>query len=60
MKVIVTLDYWDGSRSRSKVVYLDQLDTTFLKLKLTEEGVASVTITNATKLGKIADMTEGS
>lgn len=53
MKVIATLDYIDGAESKSKLVYLDELNTTYLRLKLMEPGVASITITRADLLKKL-------
>jgi len=57
MKVIATLDYIDGSKSKSRRVYLDQLDTTYLRLKLCEPGVASITITRADLLTQLNMLT---
>lgn len=53
MKVIATLDYIDGKDSRSKLIHLDELNTTYLRLRLMEPGVASITITRADLLNKL-------
>lgn len=53
MKVLATLDYIDGAQSKTKLVHLDELNTTYLRLKLLEPGVASVTITRADLMQKL-------
>ena len=53
MKVLATVDYIDGSESRTKLVHLDELNTMYLRLKLVEPGVASITITRADLLSML-------
>lgn len=57
MKVIVTLDYWDGVRSKSsKPVELEDV-IGHLKFALNERGVASLTITRCDGLKRLAEAT---
>ena len=58
MKVIVTLDYYDGSQSKSKLVQLDSLDITFLKLTLMNKDVCGMTVTKLENLSRIMDKTK--
>lgn len=61
MKVIATLDYWDGRKSITKIVDVERVAASGqLLLMLQSQGVASITLTNVTKLDKIvAHLEEG-
>lgn len=56
MKVICTLDYVDGSKSKSRTMSVEQINTSFLLLTLMSKGVAGITITNVHRLDKLSDM----
>jgi hypothetical protein len=53
MKIIVTLDYWDGAKSKSKTMYAEDLTGNLIALTLIGKGVAGMTITNADSLKSI-------
>lgn len=53
MKIILTLDYWDGSKSKSKTMYAEDLTGNLIALTLMGKGVAGMTITNADSLKNI-------
>jgi len=56
MKVICTLDYYDGTKSKiSKPVELDSINTMSLRLTLCEAGVCSLTITRLDGLPRIME-----
>lgn len=56
MKVIATLDYWDGRKSITKIVDIERVAASGqLLLMLQGSGVASVTLTRLEKLDRIAD-----
>jgi hypothetical protein len=57
MKVQVTLDFYDGSKSKSKIVQLDSIETTFLKLTLMNKDICGMSITKVESLHKIMDKT---
>lgn len=50
MKVQITKDFWDGSKSKSKIVNLDGLSISALSFILMESGVAGITITRVENL----------
>lgn len=56
MKVICTLDYVDGSKGKSREMYIDQIDTSFLLMNLMSQSVAGLTITRVYRLDKLSDM----
>ena len=56
MRVIITKDYWDGSRSKTAKTDLDGFNMTQLAFLLMEKGVASITITQVENLQYMIDM----
>jgi len=54
MKVICTLDYIDGRKSKTRTLDIEQVDTSFLRLTMMQQGVAGITITNVHRLEKLA------
>lgn len=58
MRVIVTLDYWDGRNKVSKPIGLEEVIGS-LHMMLAEQGVASLAITRVEGLQKVADMANG-
>jgi hypothetical protein len=55
MKVLVTLDYYDGRLSKAGVRDLDQIDTMFLKLTLMQKDVCGMSITKHDGLMRAVD-----
>jgi hypothetical protein len=53
MKVSVTKDYWNGYRSITKEMNVEDIHGSKLALALSEKGVASITITRTMSLDKI-------
>lgn len=56
MRVVITLDRFDGSRSQGKELYLDGSGFTQLAFMLAEKSVAGATITKADVLNGIKQM----
>lgn len=52
MKITVTLDYLDGSKSKSVDMYADEFNGAFLVMRLATPGVAGITITTKEVLRK--------
>jgi len=59
MKVLVTLDFVDGARSKTSEVYLDVIDTSFMRMTLMQQGVCGITITRCDRLAKVAQQLKG-
>jgi hypothetical protein len=55
MKVLVTKDYYNGYRSITKEMHLEDITGSRLALVLCEDGVASITITRSVPLQKMID-----
>ena len=55
MKVQVTLDYWDGTRSKARDVDMEQISGRDLMFMMMEEGVAGITITKKLPVTKMVD-----
>lgn len=53
MKIQVTLDYIDGSKSKSADLWQDEFNTQWLLMRLSEPGVAGITITRKDILRKM-------
>lgn len=56
MKVMITLDRYDGSQSQSKEVDMEEIPMRQLVMYMTSADVASVTITKAQDLQKMVRM----
>ena len=52
MKIEVTLDKVDGSKSKSISMYADEFNTSFLVMNLAQPGNAGITITRKDVLTK--------
>ena len=60
MRVWITVDHVDGSRSKARgPFYVDEIDTTAIRLRLSEAGVSSITITRADLLRQVRQNQEG-
>lgn len=55
MKVIITLDRYDGSQSQLKQTTLDDLDTRALIYAMMEADVCGITITKDKNLNKVSE-----
>lgn len=55
MRVIITLDRYDGSQSQSKDVNMENIPMSQLVMYMTEADVASVTITKAQDVRKMVE-----
>ena len=53
MKILLTLDFWDGTLSKSKTMYSEDLNSSLISFELMRKGVAGITITNANSLKTI-------
>jgi hypothetical protein len=53
MKVAITLDYWNGQLSKSKIIDEEELTGQPIIFALLEAGVAGVTITKCNSLKSI-------
>jgi len=58
MRVWITLDHFDGSKSRTSKnpVYVDEIDLHGLLFHLNTKGVAGVTFTRADVLERLKDV----
>lgn len=54
MKVLITKDYWNGYRSLTREINLEDVSVRDLAFILSEKNVASITITRSMSLDKIA------
>lgn len=52
MKIQVTLDFVDGSKSKTADLWQDEFNTQWLLMRLSEPGVAGITITRKDVLNK--------
>jgi len=55
MQVIVTLDYYDGSKGKSIVVAAEDIPSRTLMFKMMESGVCGYTVTRLDTLGKLME-----
>lgn len=55
MKVMITLDKYDGSQSQSKEVHMEDIPMSQLLMYMTQGDVASVTITKAQDIRKMVE-----
>ncbi len=59
MKVEITLDFWDGSQSKTVTRSLDGTNITDLMFKLMSANVAGCTITKLIKVEKMIKKAKG-
>jgi hypothetical protein len=52
MKIMLTLDYWNGSLSKSKIIDEEQLTSHAIITALLQSGVAGITITKCDSIKK--------
>jgi len=55
LKATITLDRWDGSKSVSKTVYIEDIPMDQLRMYLMDQSTAAITITKEKSLIQIAD-----
>jgi hypothetical protein len=58
VKVVITLDRYDGSHSKQKEVNLEEVQMSDLIMLLTEAGTAGVTITKVKDIRKMVERME--
>ncbi len=59
MKITITLDYWNGTLSRSKTIDEEQLTSHAIITALLQSGVAGITITKHDKLSNVLKHLKG-
>lgn len=55
MKAFVTLDYYDGTRSKAKLMHLDGVNLQQLVFQLMESGVCGFTVTKHDQLEQVVE-----
>jgi hypothetical protein len=55
MKITLTLDYWNGTLSKSKVMDAEDITSHKIIFALLESGVAGITITKVDNLFKVIE-----
>ena len=55
MKIAITLDYWNGQLSKSKIIDEEELTSQAIIFALLESGVAGITITKCNSLTSIVN-----
>ena len=59
MRVWITKDYWDGTRSKAKLVDLDGLPMSQFLFMMMERGVAGFTVTHKTSVSRMLEQASG-
>ena len=53
MKLLVTIDYWDGSPGKTREVYPEEIQGSQIAMQLNSADVASITLTRIPNLLKV-------
>lgn len=59
MRVFVTLDYWDGSKSKATEMDLDGMPMSQFSFMMMKRGVAGITITHKSDLTRMVEQASG-